>query len=175
MVTLLGAVPVIWIGHRVIDCSRHPDPRNVWPVCVTKGAFGDNRPHRDLYLSPDHAIFVDDVLIPVRHLINGSSILQMPVRHVTYYHVELACHGVLLAEGLPAESYLNIGQRGDLGDDNLISLHPDFASRTWEAAGCAPLVVSGPRLAAVRARLDANVAVLDLVLSKFPERAIVTA
>jgi T5SS/PEP-CTERM-associated repeat protein len=66
------AQPVVWIGHRTVDCSRHPEPRKVWPVRISAGAFGPGRPCRDLFLSPDHAVYVADVLIPVKHLINAT-------------------------------------------------------------------------------------------------------
>jgi len=59
-----GAEPVVWIGHRRIDCRRHPRPRLIWPVRVRAGAFADRVPHRDLLLSPDHAVFVSDLLDP---------------------------------------------------------------------------------------------------------------
>ena len=51
--------------------------------------------------SPDHAVFIDGVLIPVRYLINGRTIVQEPADEVTYYHVELPRHDVIFAEGLP--------------------------------------------------------------------------
>jgi hypothetical protein len=61
-------------------------------------------------------VHLDGVLIPVRHLLNGASIVQEPVDHVTYWHVELPTHGVLLAEGLPVESYLDTGNRPAFAD-----------------------------------------------------------
>jgi T5SS/PEP-CTERM-associated repeat protein len=109
----------IWLGHRHLDCRRHPRPTDVWPVRVRAGAFSDCLPMRDLLLSPDHAVFVDDALIPVRHLINGSTIVQEQVAEVTYYHVELATHGVVLAEGLPCESYLDTGNRAAFEDGGM--------------------------------------------------------
>jgi hypothetical protein len=81
--------------------------------------------------------------------------VQEPVNEVTYYHVELPQHDALIAEGLPVESYLGTGGRKKFGNAGLIFLHPDFASRAWEAAGCAPLIVTGPKLDAVRDWLDA--------------------
>lgn len=96
--------PIVWIGHRTVDGSRHPSPRTVWPVRVGAGAFGAFVPRRDLWLSPDHAVFFDGVLIPVKYLINGSTVVQVAVDATTHYHVELSQHDVLLAEGLPAES-----------------------------------------------------------------------
>jgi hypothetical protein len=96
-------------------------------------------------------VFIGDVLIPVKYLLNGTTITQVPVEEVTYYHVELPRHAVLLAELLPTESYLDTGDRSNFVSGNgPIALHPDFASRIWDAEGCAPLVVTGPALEAAR-------------------------
>jgi hypothetical protein len=108
--------PILWIGRRHIDCRQHPRPWDVWPVRVQAGAFGDDLPHRDLCLSPDHSVFIDNVLIPIRHLVNGSTILQEQRDEVTYHHVELSRHDVILAEGLPCESYLDTGNRDAFED-----------------------------------------------------------
>jgi hypothetical protein len=149
--------PIIWIGHRRINCSRHPEPRKVWPVRVTTGAFGESLPRRDLYLSPDHAVFVDGVLIPIKHLINGTTINQVPMDDVTYYHVELPQHDVILAEGLPAESYLDTGDLSNFANrDAPVALHANFSSRIWEAMGCAPLVLTGALLETTRRRVNAR-------------------
>jgi collagen type I alpha len=147
----VAAQPIIWIGHRTVDCTRHPEPRKVWPVCIAAGAFGPNRPYRELFLSPDHAVAIGGVLIPVKHLINGTSIVQVQRHEVTYYHVELPRHSLLLAEGLLAESYLDTGDRSKFcNSGGPIALYPDFHSRVWEAEGCAPLVVTGSMLDAAK-------------------------
>ena len=155
-----GNERVVWIGRRLVDCRHHPDPKQIWPVCVTAGAFGPNQPRRDLWLSPDHAVYREGVLIPIKYLINGSSIAQVSLNEVTYYHVELRRHDVLLAEGLPVESYLDTGDRSNFtNDDAVVRFFPDFsgpspdATTVWEALGCARLVVCGPELEAVRALL----------------------
>ncbi len=82
-----SAQPIVWIGHRTVDCARHPRPYQVHPVRVSANAFGPNRPCRDLYLSPDHALYINDVPIPVKRLINGTTIVQTSVATVTYYHL----------------------------------------------------------------------------------------
>lgn len=151
--TVLGgkAEPIIWIGHRTIDCMRHPVAKQVWPVRIAAGAFGRGKPSRDLFLSPDHAVYVEGVLVPVKYLINGSSVVQVPQASVTYYHVEVARHDVLLADGLPAESYLAGADRSIFANnDGAVTLHPDLSSRVWEAEGCAPLVVTGAAFEAAR-------------------------
>jgi collagen type I/II/III/V/XI/XXIV/XXVII alpha len=149
-----GMAPVAWIGHRRVDCRRHPRPRDVWPVRVRAGAFGPGLPARDLWLSPDHAVFAENVLIPVRHLVNSQSIAQARVTEITYFHVELPAHGLLLAEGLPCESFLDTGNRAAFANGGAAThLHPEFAQRRWDAESCAPLVVAGRVLARVRRKL----------------------
>ena len=154
-----GGRPVRWIGHRRIDCRRHPDPDAVHPVRIEAGAFAPGAPVRDLWLSPDHAVLADGVLIPVRYLINGTSIRQMPRADVTYYHVELDAHDVILAEGLPCESYLDTGNRADFDNSGgLTRLHPDFARQVWNTRAAAPLVIEGSAVTALRRRLLARAA-----------------
>ncbi|MEA2727056.1 MAG: hypothetical protein QOF70_1531 [Acetobacteraceae bacterium] len=178
--TLLGGAPaaITWIGHRTVDCTRHPRPTQVWPVRISAGAFGPDLPCHDLFLSPGHAIYVEDVRIPVKHLINGHSIVQVPVDEVSYYHVELPRHDVLRAEGLPTESYLDIGDRANFASDSdPMRLFPDFSARScdaatfWEIYGCAPLVVSGPTLAVVRQQVDRRAAVLSGQEAAIPSAA----
>jgi autotransporter passenger strand-loop-strand repeat protein len=135
------AEPIVWIGMRRVDCGRHAEPARVWPVRIAAHAFGPGRPARDLFLSPDHAIFAEGVLIPVKHLINGRGIAQRAVDAVTYFHVELPGHGVLLAEGLPVESYLDTGDRAAFADGMLVR----------DVLGYAPLRVMGPVVDRVRA------------------------
>jgi autotransporter passenger strand-loop-strand repeat protein len=144
--------PIAWIGRRHVDCARHPQPRKVWPVRIAAGAFGPGRPGKELFLSPDHAVYVNSVLIPIKHLINGGTIVQVPVDDVTYYHLELLQHGVLLAEGLPTESFLDLRDGSNYANrPGPCRLYPDFSARMWEAFGCARLIVTGSELAAARA------------------------
>jgi hypothetical protein len=130
MVLTVGgtARPVIWIGHRTVDCMRHPRPETVRPVRILAGAFGDALPARDLLLSPDHALFIGGALVPVKCLVNGASIAQLETDSIAYYHVELPTHDVLFAEGLPAETYLDTGNRSAFANGGAVmQAHPDFA------------------------------------------------
>ncbi|MDR3537962.1 MAG: Hint domain-containing protein [Acetobacteraceae bacterium] len=151
-----GFRPVRWIGHRTIRLAAHPQPQAVQPVCVRAGAFGPGLPVRDLFLSPDHALFAEGALVPVKFLVDGDAITQRAVETVTYWHIELDRHDVLLAEGVPAESYLDTGDRACFTNaGGVATLHPKFGPLTWEAEGCAPLVVTGPVLDRLRATLRA--------------------
>lgn len=148
-------LPIIWIGRRRVDCRRHSRAEQVMPVRISPDSFGPGLPRRDLWLSPDHALYLEDILIPVKYLINGGSIAQIPVETVAYYHIETPRHSVVFAEGLPVETYLDTGDRANFTNGGAaIKLHPDFGPRVREAEGCAPLIVAGPQLAAVRQQLQ---------------------
>ena len=63
-------------------------------------------------VSPEHCLIIDGLCVRAKLLVNGGSIVSERDRtHVTYYHVELERHGILLAENTPAESYLDTGNR----------------------------------------------------------------
>lgn len=145
-------MPVRWIGRRSLDLTRHPRPKEVSPIRIRGGAFNDDIPRRDLLVSPEHAIFWNNLLIPARLLVNGATIIQdLGARTVNYYHVELEAHAVLLSEGLPAESYLDTGNRTIFENaDKPLVLHPDFASddvqRARETRSCAPFAADEARV-----------------------------
>jgi hypothetical protein len=148
---------VVWVGRRSLDVARHPRPRDVAPVRVRADAFAPGRPRRDLLLSPDHAVQVDGALIPVRYLLNGATIAQEFPEAVTYFHVELDAHDVLLAEDLPCESYLDTGNRGAFANaGGPVWFAPDFARAVWAEQGCLPLLVGGPDVFAAKRRLLAR-------------------
>jgi hypothetical protein len=143
--------PIIWIGRRVIENTyRHPTPDNVLPIRIRPNAFGAGSPSKDLYLSPDHSVYWNGVLIPVRLLVNGLTIEQIRFPKVVYYHVELAQHSVIVAENLSVESYLDIGNRSDFTNGQVTTLYPRFVESRREAFGCAPLIVTGPILEEMR-------------------------
>lgn len=152
-----GSVPVVWTGHRHIRPHRHPAPERVNPILISAGALGPSVPATDLWLSPDHGVYLDGRLVPAGLLVNGRSILQLPVRDITYWHVELAQHDVILAAGAPCETYLDTGNRADFDGAPITTLHPDFAGANdaWQALACAPQCRGGPALAAIRAALPA--------------------
>jgi Ca2+-binding RTX toxin-like protein len=140
--------PVRWIGHRLARCRAGDQP-----IIISAHAFGPGLPRRDLILSPDHSIFAENGLIPIKHLVNGTSILPRPANSIVYWHIELDDHDIILAEGLPAESYLDTGNRTAFTTVPTASRHPDYNWAVWETLARAPLVVTGPTIDRLRARL----------------------
>jgi hypothetical protein len=148
IITRAGARrPVRWIGRRVIETGLR-SPSDLRPVVVLAGALGPGCPSRDIRLSPSHAVFLDGVLVPAMHLVNGATVIrERSTGAVTYYHIELDRHDVVLADRLPVETYLDTGNRGQF--------QHEMGVRGQAATSCAPLVTSGPKLAQVRRQLHA--------------------
>jgi len=146
---------VIWTGRRALDLARANGAQALWPVRIAAGAFDDGVPARDLRVSPHHAIYWDGNLFEAFSLINGVSIVQEPdCRFITYHHLEVEGHDVLLAEGLPAETYLETGGRDNF-EGQVMRLHTDFRAPP-DATFCAPLITDGPALTTLRAHLVAR-------------------
>lgn len=171
IVTLADGVPVLkavtWIGRRRLDLTAHPRPETVMPVRIAAGAIADGMPRRDLVVSPDHAIFIDGLLIQARQLVNGTTVRQeSDWTAVEYFHVELDRHAIMVAEGLPAESYLRSAIHTGFfqnGSDPL-RLHPDLLDNEGlperVAGSCVPFAWDEPRVMPVWHRLADRAAAL---------------
>jgi len=100
--------PIKWIGHRRLQRDDGDWPAELMPVKLLASALDDDIPHRELFLSPCHAIYIDGQLIPAGALINGHTIV-VPRTHVKvleYFHIELFVPDVIYAEGVPTETFL---------------------------------------------------------------------
>ncbi len=164
--------PIRWLGHRTVDCRRHENQQAVLPVRISAGAFGPGRPERDLYVSPGHSVCVtvlDEVLIPASTLINGATVAQVEVDEVTYWHVELDSHDILVANGLPAESFNDVGNRAFFVESQMVALDvlPDAAANAMEAT-CRPFVDGGAVVDVVRERMRRRAQALDWSFSSAP-------
>jgi len=176
-----GDAPVRWLGHRTLNCLAHPRPHDVWPVRIHADAFAPGRPRRDLVLSPDHAVRVAGALVPVRYLVNGATIVQEQQADITYWHVELPTHDIMLAENMPTESYLDTGNRSAFANGgDALTLHPNFARpnfarEVWQREGCAPLVMAGRSLAAARRHLLSRATALGHAATDDPALQVTSA
>ena len=112
-----GTAAIRWIGRKAVS-PRFMDPLKVLPIRIEAGALEDTMPVRDLLVSPCHALLVDGVLIQAGALVNGQSIRRETAmsESFTYYHLELATHSLVIAEGVPAETFVD--NAGRLSFDN---------------------------------------------------------
>ncbi len=146
VVTRNGNKRLIWIGTGHARVARGQRSAAT-PVIVRKGAIADNVPNRDLRITKGHSLFIDGVLIPAEFLVNHRTILwDDTARDVTVYHLELEDHDVLLANGTPAESYRDDGNRWLFQN----------ANSGWHLPPkppCAPVLTGGPVVDAIWRRL----------------------
>jgi hypothetical protein len=147
VVTAGGAMrPITWIGKGRVLATRGRRSAAT-PVIVRKGALGANVPCRDLRVTKAHALWVDGVLMPVEFLVNHRSILwDDRAQEVALYHIQLETHDVLIADGAPAESYRDDGNRWLFQN----------ANSGWDLPTkppCAPVLTGGPLVDTVWRRL----------------------
>jgi hypothetical protein len=112
--TMFGGLrPIQWIGRYPF---RRSDPSKPWvkdalPVRIARSALGLNVPHSDLYVTGGHSLLIDGVLVPAELLINGTTVTRDEAREydeLEFLHVKLESHDVIYAEGVPAETLINV-------------------------------------------------------------------
>ncbi|MCW1949865.1 MAG: Hint domain-containing protein [Octadecabacter sp.] len=103
-----GLQPIAWIGQATV-----PAKGELAPILIRKGAM-DNA--RDLLVSPQHRMMLDgwrvemhcgadEVLAPAKALTNDGSIRRVEGGEVTYVHIAFDTHEIVIAEGIPSESF----------------------------------------------------------------------
>ncbi len=139
--------PVTWSGSRRVRVADEADADMVLPIRIRRDAIAAGRPARDLVVSPDHAIWIENRLIPARLLVNGVSIVQERCHEIEYFHIALDRHDLLLAEGLQVESYLDVAGALAAAADGVVPMRrlepgrpPALAA--YDTHGFAPLTIT---------------------------------
>jgi len=150
VVTLSGeSKPIKWIGRQQLKKSTETWPTDFEPIRVSRFALNERTPHRDLYVSPGHAIYIDGVLIPAKYLVNGKTIVQCApegAEVIDYLHIELFAHDVVYAEGATAETFGSLREARDKFDNfyEYYRLYPNDKEIAHPA--CAPNLGGESRL-----------------------------
>jgi hypothetical protein len=100
----------VWAGRFERQCGQKWD-EGITPIRVAQSALGPNTPHRDLFLSRYHCLYLEGVLIPVIDLLNNSTIARCSAEdlpEIEYHHIKLERHSVIYAEGAACETLRDI-------------------------------------------------------------------
>lgn len=158
-----GTARVRWLGHQTRSTLFAPAER-ICPVRIAAGALAPDVPAADLTVTADHGIVFDEAIVHAGALVNGTTITRVPKadlpERVTFYHIETEGHAVVVANGCPAETFIDNVAR------SVFDNHAEFeAAFGAEAAGIEPLGLPRAKGArqvpqAIRARIAARVAEL---------------
>ncbi len=108
-------VSVKWIGRQTVSTRFRPADR-MGLVRFAAGSLGEGLPHTDLTVTADHGMLVDGVICHAGALVNGTTITRVPLSEMgdtfTVYHIETEEHEIILANGTPAETFIdNVSRR----------------------------------------------------------------
>jgi len=170
--TLVGgrhvAQPVAWIGTQEIETQGNPER---FPVRIARDAVAPGVPTRDLFVTPEHCLFLGGGLIPARMLVNGGSIARVPRCRYRVFHVETPRHAIILAEGLATESFLDTGNRRHFAQPGVLAVLPTQSPKNWVQDAAAPLLVQRAHVEPVWRALSSRAAGLGYLL---PDNGTVT-
>jgi len=103
-------VPVKWMGKQTV-IAAFSTPERTAPVLIKKGALGENTPNADLYVTADHGMIVDGIIAHASALVNNETIVRVPLdemeKQFTFWHIETEEHEIVLANGAPAETFID--------------------------------------------------------------------
>jgi len=118
--------------------------------------MGAGKPRRDVWVTPGHSFLLNGVLIQSEKLINGATVVQQPRDAFEIWHLELESHDVVLAEGVPAETYLDVGNRRTFANgDAFLQQFAEFEAKRSNDT-CVPLVLNGANVVQAKADLLAR-------------------
>ncbi|KPA20260.1 hypothetical protein shim_32490 [Shimia sp. SK013] len=136
-----GFAPIRWIGSYTTE-ARGPAFEKAAPIKIPRGAMGKGQPSRDLYVSPNHRIWMRDasfemlfdsreVLIPAMQLVGWNGITQVSyVPKPEYFHFLFDQHQIVLSDGLLTESFhpgeVTLDQFQHEARDELLRMFPDL-------------------------------------------------
>ena len=119
-------LPVSWLGRQTVSTVRRHAAGAAYSYQGRRARR--QRAVRDLLISPDHALLVGGVMVQAGALVNGTSIARERTipETVFYYHVELDDHSLILAEGAPAETFVDNVDRMNFDNwSEYQALYPD--------------------------------------------------
>jgi Ca2+-binding RTX toxin-like protein len=112
-----GIQEIRWMGVKHLNGHSLKSEPHLQPVLIQAGSLGNDLPERDMLVSPNHRMLVNndrvslyfeenEVLVSAKHLVNPSEGVQtVQSMGVSYIHFMFDAHEVVLANGAWTESF----------------------------------------------------------------------
>lgn len=128
-----GFKPILWAGSRTAEGQG-----DFAPIRIKEGTLGNTC---DLLVSPQHRVIIEnaenvlyfdseEVLVPAKFIINGTSIVVDKCEEVEYFHILFDMHEIIRANGALVESFypgqMGIGGFEENAREELLELFPDL-------------------------------------------------
>ena len=161
---------ITWAGSASVsvDPARSDDEAG-YPVRFRANALAPSVPDRDLFVTPEHCVFIEGALVPARMLVNGNSIAYDRTRsRFEIFHFRTEDHAVIWSNNMTTETLLGCGEAAGLQsfvgekqaatapaamDDASFQTDHSQASATASQALAAPLCVSREFVEPIHRRL----------------------
>ena len=136
-----GIQELRWTGARKFDWAHMVANPHLRPIMVRRGSLGHGLPERDMMLSPNHRVLVSndrtslyfdehEVLVAVKHLVDGKGILEVESIGTTYMHLMFDQHEVVLSDGAWTESFqpgdYTLNGMGNAQRTEILELFPEL-------------------------------------------------
>ncbi|RUT26135.1 hypothetical protein C0V97_07835 [Asaia sp. W19] len=154
---------ITWIGKGFVSViPTRPDDEAGWPICVRQNAFSEGVPSKDLHITGEHCIFIRNIFVPARMLVNDATIYyDKRVGDYEFYHIETHGHSIIWANDLQTESYLDTGNRGGFMAHDGGTVMP-LRPFDWTSDGAAPLVTDRAAIEPIYSALAKRAGVLGI-------------
>lgn len=133
-----GYQPIRWIGQKELSQRALALQPDLQPICIQKGALARGVPERDMIVSPQHRMLIDcvqaqfylgdsEVLIKAKDMLRLEGVKKLRSKSVTYIHLMLPAHEIILADGAWTESYQPNLTEDREQERELMALFPELA------------------------------------------------
>ncbi len=142
------ALPIKWVGRSTYTKRGSTWPTSIAPIRLSRFGIDGHTPRTDLYLSPDHALLIDGSLLPVKYLVNGTSIAPSTppgTETIEYLQIVLDTHEVIWAAGVATETFVASEKAAYEVFDNFAEFERLYPTNSYEIAPLIPEVNIGGR------------------------------
>jgi hypothetical protein len=175
-----GTCAIQWIARYSLKKS---DPSKAWvkkvlPVRLARSALGFDVPCVELYVTREHELLIDGVLVTAGSLINGTTITVYNPRELDeleFFHIKLERHNAIYAEGTPCGTMRSVEESAV----NFAEYVRRYEPPTAQEASCAPLLSCTGARREIRSRFRSAISPwidrrqkLDIIRDELEERGI---